>query len=71
MTGECCQGQTICISCLDQWQQMRGAIRCSVCNKDGGFNAYPNYPIKREIKTLKIYYTNINKGEVVISGRVN
>ena len=62
MTGECCRGQTICKSCLDQWQQTRGAARCPVCNKDGGFIAYPNYHIEREIKGFHIYCTNMEKG---------
>ena len=62
MTGECCQGQTICKSCLDQWQQIRGARVCPVCNKEGDFNSYPNYHIKREIKNLKVYCINKEKG---------
>ena len=62
MTGECCRGQTICKSCLDQWQQTRGATRCPVCSKEGDFNAYPNYHIEREIKSSTIYCTNKENG---------
>ena len=61
MTGQCCEGQTICKSCLDQWQKTVGNMKCPVCRKEeGGF--YPNYPIKREIKSLHIYCTNKEKG---------
>ena len=59
MTGECCQGQIICESCLNQWQQTGGAIRCPVCNKEGEFNAYLNYHTKKEINsncTIALYY---------------
>ena len=53
MTGQCCEGQTICKSCLDQWQKTAGNMKCPVCLKEeGGF--YPNYHIKREIKSLYI-----------------
>ena len=63
MTGECCQGQTICKSCLDQWQMKNSkATACPVCGKKGDFTAYPNYHIKREIKSLNIYCTNKEKG---------
>ena len=61
MTGQCCEGQTICKSCLDQWQKTAGSMKCPVCRKEeGGF--YPNFPIKREIKSLHIYCTNKEKG---------
>ena len=61
MTGQCCEGQTICKSCLDQWQKTAGNIKCPVCRKEeGGF--YPNYHIKREIKSLHIYCTKKEKG---------
>ena len=62
MTGQCCQGLTICKSCLDQWQITAGnAPRCPVCrNEEGGF--HPNYPIVREVKSLHIYCTNKEKG---------
>ena len=61
MTGQCCEGQTICKSCLDQWQKTAGKMQCLVCRKEeGGF--YPNYHIKREIKSLHIYCTNKEKG---------
>ena len=61
MTGQCCEGQTICKSCLDQWQITAGNMKCPVCRKEeGGF--YPNYHIKREIKNLHIYCTNKEKG---------
>ena len=60
MTGHCCEGQTICKSCLDQWQKSAGN-KCPVCRKEeGGF--HPNYPIKREVKSLHIYCTNKEKG---------
>ena len=63
MTGQCCEGQTICKSCLDQWQKTAGNMKCPVCLKEeGGF--YPNYHIKREIKSLyiSVYCTNKEKG---------
>ena len=62
MTGQCCQGLTICKSCLNQWQTTAGnAVRCPVCRKEeGGF--HPNYPIVREVKSLHIYCTNKEKG---------
>ena len=61
MTGQCCEGQTICKSCLDQWQKTAGNMKCPVCRKEeGGF--YPNFPIKREIKSFHIYCTNKEKG---------
>ena len=55
MTGQCCQGLTICKSYLDQWQTTAGnAARCPVCrNEEGKF--HPNYPIVREIKSLHNY----------------
>ena len=62
MTGECCQGQTICKSCLNQRQHRRRATRCPVCNKEGNRNLHPNYPIEREINSLKVYCTNKEKG---------
>ena len=61
MTGQCCEGQTICKSCLDQWQKTAGNMKCPVCRKEeDGF--YPNFPIKREIKSFHIYCTNKEKG---------
>ena len=61
MTGQCCRGQTICKSCLDQWQKKAGNMKCPVCRKqEGGF--HPNYPIEREIKSLHVYCTNKEKG---------
>ena len=61
MTGQCCEGQTICKSCLDQWQRTAGNIKCPVCRKENsGFSQ--NYHIKREIKSLHIYCTNKEKG---------
>ena len=61
MTGQCCEGQTICKSCLDQWQITAGNMKCPVCREEeGGF--HPNYPIAREIKSLHIYCTNKRKG---------
>ena len=64
MTGECCRGQTICKLCLDQWQlrNTRRPSRCPVCGKKGNCNPHPNYPIEREVKSLKIYCTNKKKG---------
>ena len=64
MTGECCRGQTICKSCLDRWQlrNTRRPSRCPVCGKKGNCNPHPNYPIEREIKSLKVYCTNKKKG---------
>ena len=61
MTGECCEGQTICKSCLDNWQKTSRAANCPVCRKED-FNAYPNYHLDREIKGSKVYCTNKEKG---------
>ena len=61
MTGQCCEGQTICKSCLDQWQITAGNMKCPVCREEkGGFSQ--NYHMKREIKSLHIYCTNKEKG---------
>ena len=61
MTGRCCEGQTICKSCLDQWQKRAGNVKCPVCRKEkGGFSQ--NYHMKREIKSLHIYCANKEKG---------
>ena len=61
MTGRCCEGQTICKSCLDQWQITAGNMKCPVCREEeGGFSQ--NYHLKREIKSLHIYCTNKEKG---------
>ena len=61
MTGRCCEGQTICKACLDQWQKTAGNMKCPVCRKEmGGFSQ--NYHIKREVKGLHIYCTNKEKG---------
>ena len=61
MTGPCCEGQTICKSCLDHWQITAGNWKCPVCSKEeGGFHR--NYPIQREIKSLHIYCTKKEKG---------
>ena len=61
MTGQCCEGQTICKSCLDQWQKTAGNMQCPVCREEkGGF--HPNYPIAREVKSLHIHCTNKEKG---------
>ena len=61
MTGPCCQGLTICKSCLDHWQITAGNIVCPVCRKEeGGF--HQNYPIAREIKSLHIYCMNKEEG---------
>ena len=61
MTGQCCEGQTICKSCLDQWQITAGNMKCAVCHEEeSGF--HPNYPVAREIKSLHIYCTNKEKG---------
>ena len=62
MTGRCCRGQTICKSCLDNWQKTSGANKCPVCSEEGSFNTHPNYPIEREINSLSIYCTNKEKG---------
>ena len=61
MTGQCCEGQTICKSCLDQWQKTAGNMKCPVCREEtGGFSQ--NYHMKREIKSLYIYCANKEKG---------
>ena len=61
MTGQCCEGQTICKSCLDQWQKAAGNMKCPVCREENvGFSQ--NYHLKREIKSLHIYCTNKEKG---------
>ena len=61
MTGRCCEGQTICKSCLDQWQKTTGNMKCPVCREEKG-SFSENFPIKREIKSLHIYCTNKEKG---------
>ena len=61
MTGPCCQGLTICKSCLDHWQITAGNQACPVCRKEeGGF--HQNYPIAREIRSLHIYCANKEGG---------
>ena len=61
MTGPCCEGLTICKSCLDYWQITAGNMKCPVCRKEeGGFSK--NYPIQREIRSLHIYCSNKEKG---------
>ena len=61
MTGPCCEGLTICKSCLDHWQITAGNMKCPVCREEeGGFNK--NYPIQREIRSLHIYCANKEKG---------
>ena len=68
MTGPCCEGQTICKSCLNKWQKIWNR-NCPICRKEGGgFNI--NYPIQREIKNLHIYCTNKKKG-CVWQGELN
>ena len=63
MTGQCCRGQTICKSCLDNWLVTSGTKRCPVCSEAGGSdNTHPNYPIEREVKNLHIYCINKEKG---------
>ena len=61
MTGQCCEGQTICKSCLYQWQIIAGNMKCPVCCEEKG-SFSQNFPIKREIKSLHIYCTNKEKG---------
>ena len=61
MTGQCCEGQTICKSCLHQWQKTAGNMKCPVCREETG-DFHPNYHMKREIKSLHIYCTNKEKG---------
>ena len=61
MTGQCCEGQTICKSCLDQWQKTTGNVKCPVCREEES-SFSQNFPIKREIKSLHIYCTNKRKG---------
>ena len=61
MTGPCCQGLTICKSCLTNWKKIAGDKKCPVCRKNrGGFSK--NYPIRREINSLYIYCTNKMEG---------
>ena len=60
MTGECCQGQTICKSCLDQ--AMLVSNGCPCCRSEEKFCTYPNWRFKREINNLLIYCTNEDKG---------
>jgi len=61
MTGQCCQGQTICKSCLDHWQAAKPSV-CPVCRKAGNFNIFPNYPVDREIRSSQVYCANKQKG---------
>ena len=60
MTGECCQGQTMCKSCLDQ--AIRVSNSCPCCRSEENFSTYPNWRFKREINNLHVYCTNKDKG---------
>ena len=60
MTGECCQGQTVCKSCLDLAVDMFNS--CPFCRSEENFHTYPNWRFKREINNLHIYCTNEEKG---------
>ena len=61
MTGQCCQGQTICKSCLYHWQAKKSGV-CPVCRKEGSITTYPNYPVDREVRSSHVYCTNKHKG---------
>ena len=61
MTGQCCQGQTVCKSCLDHWQATKTSM-CPVCCAEGSIVTYPNYPVDREVRSSHIYCTNKCRG---------
>ena len=61
MTGQCCQGQTVCKSCLEHWQMAKQDV-CPVCRKEGSITTYPNYPVDREVRSSHVYCTNKHKG---------
>lgn len=61
MTGQCCQGQTVCKSCLNHWQATKPNI-CPVCRAEGSTTTYPNYPVDREVRSSHIYCTNRHRG---------
>ena len=60
MTGNCCRGQILCKSCLDQTLPINPG-NCPICRKEG-FVSYPNWHLDREIKSLLVYCTNKEKG---------
>ena len=69
MTGQCCQGQTICKSCLDQWKEINQSTICPACGTDfkgksnaDDFKVNRNYVVERMVKGLKVYCTNKEKG---------
>ena len=69
MTGQCCQGQTICKSCLDQWKEINKNTICPTCGTDfkgnsnaDDFKVNRNYVVERVVKGLKVYCTNKEKG---------
>ena len=69
MTGQCCQGQTICKSCLDQWKEINQNTICPACGTDfkgnsnaDDFKVNRNYIVERVVKVLKVYCTNKEKG---------
>ena len=59
MTGECCQGQTVCKSCLGLAVKMSN--NCPICRSQN-FVTHPNWHLTREIRNLHIYCTNKEKG---------
>ena len=61
MTGQCCQGQTVCKSCLDHWQATKTNM-CPVCRAEGNTVTYPSYPVDREVRSSHIYCTNKHRG---------
>ena len=61
MTGECCRGQILCKSCLDQAKDVSDHDGCPVCRKME-FSTCCNYHLDREIKCLRIYCINSEEG---------
>lgn len=61
MTGNCCRGQILCKSCLDRTSPYTKSNNCPICRKEG-FVSYPNWHLDREIKSLRVYCSNKEKG---------
>ena len=59
MTGECCRGQILCKTCLDEARVISNS--CPYCRQKD-FTVYPNYHLAREIKCLRIYCINNDEG---------
>ena len=67
MTGECCQGQILCKPCLERArQEIASSVdnSCLICRTSStqGFITHPNFQLDREIRNLRIYCINKEKG---------